>query len=218
MKKMVISIIVLTIIFVGMVIYKNNIIHSKNDITINEIQEIEEYINKIYMWKEITNEALPKFDNINNADEKWIWEVVKKDLEEYEVTYEQIQEKATQIFGTDMTRQFPKKGTQGLVYDEIKQKYIATETQLDNKDDSFLLNKIEKTKDGYEVEIVEYIEEYIESTNEIIIRNINDEEIAKINIKEPEEKVQEIVKSSLDKFSKKEIELKKEIRVVSVGT
>ena len=39
------------------------------------------YISKIYMWKEITGDALPKFDNINDAPDVWTWEVVKKDLD-----------------------------------------------------------------------------------------------------------------------------------------
>ena len=30
------------------------------------------------MWKEITKEALPTFENINNANELWVWEVIKK--------------------------------------------------------------------------------------------------------------------------------------------
>ena len=52
---------------------------------------MEEYISKIYMWKEITKEALPTFENINNANELWLWEVIKKNLETYETTYEEIQ-------------------------------------------------------------------------------------------------------------------------------
>lgn len=108
MKKMFIIIIVLAIIFVGMVFYKNNAINSKNSVNVSEIDNIEEYISKIYMWREVTNEALPEFDNINNANELWIWEAVKKNLEEYELSYENIEEKAKELFGDEFTKEFPK--------------------------------------------------------------------------------------------------------------
>ena len=117
MKKLIVVIIVLAIIFVGMIIYKNSAISSKNNVNIQEIKEIETYLAKIYMWKEITDEALPSFKDINEASEKWIWEVVKKNLEEYELTYEQIEEKAKELFGDHLNREFPKQGTEYLVYD-----------------------------------------------------------------------------------------------------
>ena len=79
MKKLLAIICVLLVIFIGMYIYKTNI--NQNNVTVSEVQKIEEYISKIYMWQEITEEALPKFDNINDAPDLWVWEVVKKDLE-----------------------------------------------------------------------------------------------------------------------------------------
>ena len=76
MKKLLAIICVLLVIFVGMYIYKNNI--NQNTVNVSEVEKIEEYISKIYMWQEVTEEALPKFDNINNAPDLWVWEVVKK--------------------------------------------------------------------------------------------------------------------------------------------
>ena len=47
------------------------------------------------MWKEVTEEALPTFKEINQAPEKWIWEAVKKNIEKYEdIKISDIQEKA----------------------------------------------------------------------------------------------------------------------------
>ena len=47
---------------------KGTFIAPKNTLLARERanKDIEDYISKIYMWKEITEEALPKFDNINN--------------------------------------------------------------------------------------------------------------------------------------------------------
>ena len=66
MKKMLTIILILVIIFIGMYTYKKN--KNQNTITITEVQKIEEYISKIYMWQEVTNEALPKFNNINEVE------------------------------------------------------------------------------------------------------------------------------------------------------
>lgn len=225
MKKLIVIIIILAIIFVGMLTYKNLAIKANNNISIQEIERIETYITKIYMWKEITGEALPSFEDINQANDVWIWEAVKKNLEEYELTYEQIEEEANELFGPDLTKKFPKEGSEYLKYDEQTDKYHAVGRGLDEEEDSFLLNKIEKTKDGYEVEIVEYLEDYSnllygeeqESTesksdensqnktnDEIIIRNLNEEEIGRIKSSE-EESAKEIVKSNIDKFTKKKL-------------
>ena len=101
MRKMLAIIVILAIIFISMVIYKNIRIsnNENNNVSIEEIGKIEEKIKSIYMWKEVTGEALPEFQDINNADEKWIWEVVKNNLQNYEVTYEEIEEEAKLIFG-----------------------------------------------------------------------------------------------------------------------
>ena len=93
MKKLITIIIILVIIFVAMFAYKN-LKPKASEINVQEIEKIENYINQIYMWKEVTGEALPYFEDINQANEIWIWEVVKKNLEEYELSHSQIQEKA----------------------------------------------------------------------------------------------------------------------------
>ena len=47
MKKMIVIIIILATIFVGMVIYKNVAIKASNNISIQEIEKIETYINNL---------------------------------------------------------------------------------------------------------------------------------------------------------------------------
>ncbi len=210
MKKLIAIIIILILIFVGMIVYKNVTISSNNNISVEEINQIETYLVKIYMWKEITNEALPCFDDINQADETWLWEAIKKNLEDYEFSYEQINSKKQELFGEKLTKEFPKEGTDYLTYNEETDKYYATSVGLDQQEDEFLLNNIEKTDTGYEVEIVEYLEDYSQTENDTItIRNISEEEIGKVSSLE-EESVKELIKSNLDKFTKKKVKLRKE--------
>ena len=196
-----------------MYVYKNNVIN-RNNITIQEIEKIESYMEQIYMWKEITKDALPCFEEINQADETWIWEVVKKNLEEYEIPISQIQEKAKEIFGEKFNKEFPKEGTKYLTFNEENNLYYATGIELDQQADSFLLDKIEKTKQGYEVEIIEYLEDYSslvgeEQKNYATIRNLEQEEIGKINPTNTEEET-EFIKQNKDRFSKKKIVLRLE--------
>ena len=205
-------IVILAVIFLGMLLYKNIGI-KKSDINIEEIEKIESYIDQIYMWKEITGEALPCFEEINQADEVWVWQVVQKNLEEYEISYTQIQDKARELFGEKFTKEFPKEGTEYLMYEEENDKYYPMEINLDQQEDMFLLNQIDKIENGYEVEIVEYLEDYSQTTkeenNQIIIKNIKGEEIGRVNSKEEKES-NEIAKSNVDKLTKKKLVLKLE--------
>ena len=215
MKKLVAIICILLVIFVGM--YVNRSKSNQNLITATEVEKVEEYISKIYMWKEITGEALPKFDNINDAPDVWTWEVVKKDLENYELTKDEIQNKATELFGNQFTKQFPQEGTEYMQYDEKLGKYISTGIELDTLEDCFYIKNIKKTKDGYEVEIAEYLEDYVNSLGiedeneiyEIYIKNLNEETIANVKNTEGETKIIEVVKENLNKFTTKTVNLKK---------
>lgn len=214
MKKLLVIICVLLIIFVGMYLYKNSI--NENIIEISEVEKIEKYISKIYMWKEITEEALPKFDNINNAPDLWVWEVVKKDLENYELSYDEIQEKSIEIFGNNFSRKFPQQGSEYIYYDENSHKYITTGIGLDTQDDMFYIKEIKKTKKGYKVEIIEYLEDYenymdnMEDENyDIYIKNLNQETVSTIKSNDSETKAIEVVKENIDKFSSKVVNLVK---------
>ncbi len=216
MKKLVVIILILLIIFIGMYVYRQNKIHvnRNSETTIDEINKIETYLQKIYMWKEITGEALPTFDNINNAPEVWLWEAVKKNLEEYELSYEQIQEKAKELFGEELQKDFPKEGYQYMEYNEDTDTYYAIGSGLDNQEDVFLLQDIQKQENGYIVEIIEYLEDYSEGyeTTEteynIQIKNIKDETIGTVKSTESETNIQQFVKENVDKLTKKEVHLK----------
>ena len=209
MKKMLVIIVVLAMILVSMIVYNNIEINKNKSVNVQEVEQIEEYISKIYMWKEITKEALPTFENINDASELWIWEVIKKNLETYETTYEEIQQKGKELFGEKFEKQIPKEGNDSFYYDQESNKYLATEIVLDEKEDSFLLNDIEKEGEKYKVKIIEYIEDYSEE-NKVIIRNLQEEEIGRVSTSDSETKIKEIVKNNKERFSQKNIEIKKE--------
>jgi len=218
MKKLVAIICVLLVIFIGMYINKTK--SSQKMVTASEVEKVEEYISKIYMWKEVTEEALPEFNNINEAPDLWTWEVVKKNLEDYELTYEEIQQKATELFGKQFTKQFPKEGTEYIKYDEQTDKYITSGIGLDSLDDCFLIKNINKNKNKneYDVEIVEYLEDYSNSAGvededevyDIYIKNLNQDTIATIKSNEGETKAIETVKENIDKFTTKTIKLIKD--------
>ena len=213
MKKLVAIICILLVIFIGMYINKSK--STQNRITASEVSKIEEYISKIYMWKEVTEEALPKFYNINDAPDLWTWEVVKKNLEDYELSYDEIVQKAKELFGEQFTKQFPKEGTEYIQYDDELGKYLTTGVGLDTLDDSFYIKNINKTKTGYQVEIVEYLEDYenamgVEDENEIYdiyIKNLDGDTIATAKSNESETKTIDSVKENIDKFTTKTVNL-----------
>lgn len=208
MKKMLIIIVILAGILISMIIYKNIAIGSKNNINIQEITNIEESISKIYLWKELTNEALPEFDNINNSAELWTWEVVKKNIEKFEVSYEEIEQKSKELFGQSFSKKFPKDGNQSFQYKEDNM-YIATEVELDQIEDDFIISSIKNKEEGYEVEIIEYLEDY-SNEEKIVIKNVQNEEIGQVNITDSETNIQDIVKKNVNRFNKKKLYFKKE--------
>ena len=218
MRKMLIIIVILFVIFISMVIVRNTKVQNSenNNVSIEEIEKIEQKISSIYLWKEITGEALPTFDNINNANDKWVWEVVKNNLEKYEVTYEEIHKEAKIIFGENFNKQLPQEGNSSFEYNKETNMYIATEVEFDQEEDSFLLDNISKTdtennennaNSNYVVEIVEYLEDY-SNEDSVVVKTTKDEEIGRVAISDGETKIQEIVKNNKDRFEKKKIYLK----------
>ena len=209
MRKMLIIIGILSIIFFGMIAYRK--LEVKNSTTVNagEVTQIQSYIEKIYLWKEVTKEALPTFSDINQANDKWIWEAVKNNLDDYEISLEEANEKVKELFGKECNKQMPKEGNSSFIYNEESGKYEATGVELDNKQDTFLINNITKTKDGYQVEIIEYLINHMNENN-ITIENTNEESLGTVGNSANDTKIQDIVKQNKGRFTKKRITLKKE--------
>lgn len=209
MRKMLIIIGILSIIFFGMIAYRK--LEVKNSTTVNagEVTQIQSYIEKIYLWKEVTKEALPTFSDINQANDKWIWEVVKNNLDDYEISLEEANKKVKELFGKECNKQMPKEGNCSFIYNEESGKYEATGVELDNKQDTFLINNITKTKDGYQVEIIEYLINHMNENN-ITVENTNEESLGTVGNSANDTKIQDIVKQNKSRFTKKKITLKKE--------
>ena len=204
MRKMLIIIVILAIILITMVIYKSTAFGSKNNINIGDIQNIEESISKIYLWKEVTKNALPEFQDVNEADDLWIWEVVKKNIEKFEISYDDIKEISKEIFGESFNKEYSKNDSTSFLYNEEKNIFVPTEISLDQMEDNFLISNIEKKENEYEVEIIEFLEDYSNS-EKVIIRNINEEEIGQVSINDSETKIQEIVKENETRFDRKKL-------------
>ena len=209
MKKMLIIIVVLAGILISMIIYKNMAVSSKNNVNIQEIKKIEEKISNIYLWKEVTEVALPEFEDINETTDIWIWEVVKKNIDKFEVGYDEIVQTSKEIFGQNFNKEFPKSGNASFKHNEEKNIYIPTEVTLDQMEDVFIISNIQKNEEGYEVEIIEYLEDYSDE-QKVVIRNLTEEEIGQVSSSESETKIKEIVKENSSRFNKKKIYLKKE--------
>ena len=209
MKKMLIIIIVLAGILISMIIYKNMAVSSKNNVNIQEIKKIEEKISKIYLWKEVTGDALPEFEDINEVTDAWMWEVVKKNIDKFEVSYDEIVQTSKEIFGQNINKEFPKSGNVSYKYDVEKDIYIPTEVTLDQMEDVFIISDIHKNEGGDEVEIIEYLEDY-SNEQKVVIRNLVEEEIGQVSSSESETKIKEIVKENVSRFNKKKVFLKKE--------
>lgn len=209
MRKMLIIIGILSIIFFGMIAYRK--LEVKNSTTVNagEVTQIQSYIEKIYLWKEVTKEALPTCSDINQANDKWIWEVVKNNLDDYEISLEEANKKVKELFGKECNKQMPKEGNSSFIYNEESGKYEATGVELDNKQDTFLINNITKTKDGYQVEIIEYLINHMNENN-ITVENTNEESLGTVGNSANDTKIQDIVKQNKSRFTKKKITLKKE--------
>lgn len=216
MKKMIVLIVILSIIYVSLFIDKKIELQNekKTVVSIDEVIVIETYLEKIYMWQEITNEALPEFEDINDADELWIWNVVGKNIEEQEIEYSEIQKKAVELLGNDFKLQFPEEGGYNYVYIEEEDIYMITGISLDAQNDSFYIMNIEKNGDEYIVDVAEYLEDYDVTSGQeeefVYIKSTKREILGKVAMNELKNMGKEIVKENISKCTQKRIVLKKE--------
>ena len=133
-----------------------------------------------------------------------------------EITYEQLQDKTKEIFGEELQKEFPREGYEYMEYNEQNDTYYAVGIGLDNQEDLFLLDTIQKNNDDYSIQIVEYLEDYsegyeaIDDNYNIQIKNLNDTTIGEVKSTEAEANIQQFVKDNINEFTKKEVNLKKD--------
>ena len=92
--------------------------------------------------------------------------------------------------------------------------YYATSIELDEEEDRFIINDIKKNKNEYEVEIIEYLEDYSdtitseeETSGNVHIKNFDNEVVFDVPNNESESTIIDKVKENKDRFSKKVVKL-----------
>ena len=213
MKKMWIIICILTIVFISMISYRSIKINGKENISIEEITNIEKYIKQIYAWKEVTKEALPEFENIEKASEEWKYEVIKKNIGEVEISKETIENKGKELFGNEFTINEDKILINYFEHDKEKKLYYALPIELDSEFDTFIIDKIEDYGKYYSVRILEYLEDYGEE-GKVKIRNTNEEEIGRVSEESSELEKKQIVKEHKNRFTSKELKIDKNQKII----
>ena len=74
-----------------------------------------------------------------------------------------------------------------------------------------MLDTIKEINDGYEVEIIEYLEDYTNAgEGKVEIKNTKEEMIASIDSNQVDELAIDLVKENKSRFSKKKVFLKKQ--------
>lgn len=177
--------------------------------------DIRKYIESIYG----SYIAIQDFADINNADETWLWENVRSNIisdEKTSYTYKELEEKTNELYGPNLTKTFPKDGSDFFIFNEDTNAYLVADFTLDWKE-WFAIRQIREVDNLYYVEILEFKEDFTGDDNKIKLQNKKGEVLnefeqpennAEKTLKELE--IQEYVLKNEKKFSKKEIVLEKD--------
>ena len=210
MNKKLIIIISIAIIILGFIIYKNFIEvpgHVAGQRAIEELmsqlyhEEADKHLEKVFVKTGLDN-PLPEFENINEAPKDWIWRVLYNNLnsEENLYTYNQIQEKLTEVFSEKLTIKFPEEGIENLIEKDSNGNYI----KLGINDTINYYNYSIKTSiqedNTYRVDFVEYLIVNDLENRKYIFKDSKENTIKEYNYKE-----KELSLSQVDKLIKEEI-------------
>lgn len=123
------------------------------------LNKIDTYISNIYYG---LNTTISEFENINSANEEWIWECAYSNLNNIVsddttiVKKEQIEESAKQVFGNNFKKEFPEEGLEfWLEPEEDGYFYAKTSVEKDFYDD-YILVSYERNGSIITANIVEY--------------------------------------------------------------
>ena len=155
MKKFIkIFIILIIIVFITFGIYK--LTQNKSKKTTSNYPDLEKYINTIYGKTYL----IPEFENINDADENWLWENINQYLhnnsefdernsKQYDYTYDEICQFVNTIYGPDLKKTFPT-GAEYMRYDTYHDKYGPTSYGLEYYYD-YKIENIDKNENIYTI-------------------------------------------------------------------
>ena len=161
MKK--ISKILISIIIIAFIIFIiSEFFIIKNRKKNEGYSELKSYIKDIYG----TTFLIPEFENINEADEDWLWENVnqyvwnhddeykEKNNQEYGYTYEDVSKIVKTLYGDNLNKKFPK-GAVSMRYDPYNDLYGPTSYGITNYYD-YKIDNITKDGDTYTVSLYDY--------------------------------------------------------------
>lgn len=222
MKKDKIIYIIIIVLILGFVIYKKIIEvpgHIAGQIAIEDLisqvhyEDAQKHLEDIFIENEnsFNNITVPEFKNINDAPEKWIWNVLYNNLEneENKYTYEQIQEKLINLFSSEFERKFPEEGIDGLIEKNIENNiYYKTEIKKDNtKKYGYCIKSLTQEDTMYKIYIIEYTLLCDEVTYTLFDKDGN--ELKKYDYKDGiEEEIKEEISQNKYNLIQKEVAIK----------
>lgn len=198
-------IILLAALLVGTVIYynrgqeKNNIAQGENNIATEKEIALDEIAKKVEeKYSTGSNYGLlPEFNDINEADEEWLWFMLKSYAQEqYEddenklLTYNEVETLAKEFFGEKFNKEFPKKGVYGFEKQEGKYNFNSYMECSETSYSELAIKNIVKNNNNYEVTIIEYELTYADilrldegDEGKVIITNLEGETIKEYDYK-----------------------------------
>lgn len=204
-----------------------------NNTSNNSGGDIETFVDKIFLGNGLTQEALPEFNNILEADKNWMfsmlyYDLVTNDSLKYTYTYEEVQEELNNIIGKNTYIQFPQEGTDKIMKKEDKY-IVAPSGLIATSFEGYTISNIGILNGNYIVTINEYkyqISEdnsnynFIDKTGNVI-KSYSASDNTKENWNVIEEEMKDYVKDNQDKFARKDITIMKDtnkgnLNIVSV--
>lgn len=150
---------------------------SRQEVTLQEKDNIQEYLNEIYHFFETT---IPEFETINEADESWIWGVSLNRVYDYTkgegISYNELIQSAKELFGDEFNLEPPKENMDFITYDKDTSTYSIAPRGGVMGVLGIVIYSAEKTETGYIVKTVEYFEQ-IEWDDETNTENLEKEKI-----------------------------------------
>ena len=128
----------------------------------NKYSDLKRYLSDIYG----VTFLIPEFDDINEADEQWLWENVNQYLwnhddeyheqnsQEYGYTYDEVSKIVKILYGDDLKKQFPK-GAISMRYNSYRDLYAPTAYSVSNYY-SYRLDNISQNGNIFTISLYDY--------------------------------------------------------------